>query len=105
MITQNLKSGVGLPTGGGWNFHNFSSVVNSRIKLEANSEYKPTAWELLADSIHATKVKSKFTKPDEEEIEKKKKELEDKTLTVEERMELAEMSERERTLCYFDKRH
>lgn len=77
------------------------------MKQEVDSDYKPTAWELLADSIHQAKMKSKFSKDDEEEKkdEKKPDDVEEKTLTVKERMELAEMNERERALCYFDKRN
>lgn len=36
-------------------FKNFYSVVNSRIKKSLDDDYKPTAWELLADSITSAK--------------------------------------------------
>lgn len=75
-------------------------MVNSTIKASEDSEYKPTAWELLADSIHQAKMKGKQTRDEEE----KKEEVEEKTLTVKEKMEIAEMNERERALCYHDKR-
>lgn len=117
-LTHQRPTGVGLPTGrawggGGFSFHNFSSVVKSKMKQEADPDYKPTAWELLQDSIHQSKMKSKFSKADEDEKDdkekekdkdKKKEEVEEKTITVKERMELAELSERERALCYADRR-
>lgn len=78
-------------------------MVTSTVKKQDDSEYVPTAWELLADSIHQAKMKNKHTKDDEED--KKKDVEEEKSLTLKEKMEIAEMNDREKALCYYDKRN